>query len=54
MYRKFEDQVDPDRKLTAKERAKRVESARKAHYTRMAFESAKARRRRAEGQTQSA
>lgn len=49
MYRKFEDQVDPERKLAPAERAKRVESARKAHYTRLAFISAKARQARAHG-----
>lgn len=49
LMRKFEDEVDPERTLTPAERAKRVESARKAFYTRLAFESAKARRRRATG-----
>lgn len=43
MQKKFEDQVDPDRTLPAAERARRVESARKAHYQRMALASAKAR-----------
>lgn len=44
LMRKFEDQVDPDRTLPAAERAKRAESARKAHYQRMALASVKARR----------
>lgn len=44
MARKFVDQVDPDRVLPADERARRAESARKAHYQRLALASAKARR----------
>jgi hypothetical protein len=43
---KLADQVDPDRKLSPKERALRVEHARKAHMLRMAFASAKARRKK--------
>lgn len=43
---KFEDQVDPDRTLPPAERRRRAESARKAHYTRLAFKSARARARR--------
>lgn len=43
MLRKFEDQVDPDRVLSPAERAKRVESARKAFYTGLALKSAKVR-----------
>ena len=46
LLRRFEDQVDPQRTLTPAERAKRVESARKAHYTAMAFKASQARRRR--------
>lgn len=42
---KFEREVDPDGTLDPIERAKRAESARKAHYTRLALKSAKARRR---------
>jgi hypothetical protein len=42
----FLDEVDPDRKLPEAERLRRAESARKAFYTRLAFLSAKARRRR--------
>ena len=42
MLKKFEDQVDPDRTLPPEERAKRVESARKAYFTRLAFLAVKA------------
>lgn len=48
MNRKFEDQVDPERKLPAAERAKLVEAARKLYFHRLAFASAKARRQRNE------
>lgn len=44
LYRKFEDQVDPERKLPEEERGKRVENARKAYYQRIALKSAQARR----------
>lgn len=44
MFRKFEDQVDPERKLPADERAKRAQSARTAHYQRLALKSAQSRR----------
>ena len=44
MYRRFEDQVDPDRVLAPEERAKRVENARSAHYQRLALKSAQSRR----------
>lgn len=37
--------VDPDGTLAPEERAKRAESARKAHMTRMALASARARRK---------
>ena len=47
MRKKFEDQVDPDRKLPPAERAKRVENARKAFYQQLALKSAKARAARA-------
>jgi hypothetical protein len=47
MLEKFARQVDPDNQLTPAERAKRVENARKAFYQRIAFQSVKARRRRA-------
>lgn len=42
---KFETQVDPDGVLSPAERARRAESARKAHFTRLALRSAQARRR---------
>jgi hypothetical protein len=44
LTRKFENQVDPDRSLPADERAKRVDSARRAHFQRLARKSAQARR----------
>lgn len=47
MYRKFEDQVDPERVLLPEERARRVASARKAHFQRLALKSAQARRAKA-------
>lgn len=43
---KFEREVDPDSLLPPQERAKRVENARKAYYSRLALRSAQARRRR--------
>ncbi|MEP7738315.1 hypothetical protein ABKW28_11730 [Nocardioides sp. 31GB23] len=49
MYRKFEDQVDPERRLPAAERAIRVESARRAHYQRLALRSAQSRRAKQKG-----
>lgn len=42
----FEDQVDPERTLPPGERARRADMARKAHFARLAYLSAKARRRR--------
>lgn len=42
----FVDKVDPHRKLPEAERLRRAESARRAHFTRLALASAKARRRR--------
>jgi hypothetical protein len=44
--RSLSGEVDPEGKLTAQERAKRVEWAMKAHMQRMALKSAKARRRK--------
>ena len=44
MARKFEDQVDPERRLAPEERARRADSARRAHYQRMALKSAQSRR----------
>lgn len=46
MSRKFEDQVDPERRLSVDERARRAESARRAHYQRLALKSAQSRRAR--------
>lgn len=46
---RFEREVDPEGVLLPAERAKRAENARKAYFARLAFESAKARRRRAGG-----
>ncbi len=43
-FAQFEAQVDPDNKLPAEERARRAESAMKAHMARMALASSKARR----------
>jgi hypothetical protein len=47
--RKFEDQVDPDRRLSDEQRARMVEAARSAHYQRMAFKSSRARAARKAG-----
>ena len=41
--RRFEDQVDPDRKLPPAERAKRAAQARRAYFQRLAVKSARAR-----------
>lgn len=46
---RFEDEVDPDGTLPLHERARRAEMARKAYFTRLAYQSAKARRRRSGG-----
>lgn len=43
---RFERDVDPDGTLNPAERARRVESARRAHFARLAFRSAQARSRR--------
>ena len=48
-FKSFEQQVDPDGKLTPAERTRRAENLRRAHMTRMALASAKARRLRARG-----
>jgi hypothetical protein len=45
-FARFEHQVDPDGTLPAEERAKRARHAMKAHMTRMAFASSKARSRK--------
>ena len=41
---KFEAQVDPDGTLPPKERHRRAEHLRKAHYARLALQSARSRR----------
>lgn len=46
---RFEREVDPLGELPEPERRRRAESARKAHYTRLALLSAQARRRRGTG-----
>jgi hypothetical protein len=43
----FLDEVDPFRELPEAERLRRAECARKAHFTRMAYRSAKVRRAKA-------
>ena len=47
MQRKFERLVDPDGVLPPDELEKRVDSARRAHFQRLALKSAQARRRKA-------
>lgn len=42
---RFERQVDPDGLLPPEERARRAESAKRAHFTKMAMASARSRRR---------
>jgi hypothetical protein len=42
---RFEDEVDPERRLPPEERAKRAERARRAHFQRLALASAKKRSR---------
>ena len=42
-YRRFEDEVDPDRKLSEAERTRRAEFARRAFYARIAAKSVAAR-----------
>jgi hypothetical protein len=41
--RRFEDQVDPERKLSESERLRRAEQARKAHFVELALRSSRAR-----------
>ena len=43
--RRFEDEVDPDRRLSLVERARRADSARKAYFMRLALKSARSRRK---------
>ncbi len=46
-HARFENEVDPDGVLSHAERQRRAESARKAHFTRLALASSKARQRKA-------
>lgn len=46
---RFRREVDPDGVLDPTDRERRAESAKKAHYARMAFQSAKTRRAKAQG-----
>lgn len=43
---RFEDEVDPDKKLSTSERERRALAARKAYFTRLAYLSVKKRRRK--------
>jgi len=47
-WSKFERDVDPEGVLDAAERVRRADMARKAHFARLAYLSAKARRQRRE------
>lgn len=47
----FEHQVDPDGALPAHERTRRAEQLRRAHFSRLAYLSAQARRERVGGRT---
>jgi hypothetical protein len=44
---RFEDEVDPDRSLSASERERRVAAAKKAYFTKLALRSSTARSSRA-------
>jgi hypothetical protein len=44
--KRFLDEVDPNRTLPQDERERRVEAARRAYYTRLAYLSSKARSKR--------
>jgi hypothetical protein len=48
----FERQVDPNGELPEAERLKRADAAKKAHFSRMALKSAKARRRKRDASTE--
>lgn len=41
---RFLDQVDPDRRLSARERLRRADAARRAYFTKLAYLSARKRR----------
>lgn len=44
--RRFEEQVDPEGRLSPAERLRRAEQARKAHFARLALRSSRARQRK--------
>lgn len=44
--RRFEREVDPHRRLAAPERQRRAEAARRAYFSRLAYQSARRRNRR--------
>ena len=48
--KRFEEEVDPDRKLDPAERARRADHARTAHMKRLALKSARARSRSTGGE----
>lgn len=50
MLSKFERDVDPDGTMDPVERARRAAALRKAHFTRMAYKSARARAKRKQGE----
>ena len=50
---RFEHQVDPDRTLPSVERARRAQQARKAYFTRLAYQSVRARRKQPHKQSDS-
>jgi hypothetical protein len=47
--RRFEDQVDPDRRLPSDQRARMAEAARRAHFARLGRQSGKVRAARKGG-----
>ena len=47
--RRFEDQVDPEGKLSHAERLLRAEQARKAHFVELAYRSSRARQKSSRG-----
>lgn len=51
---RFEKSVDPDGLLDPEERARRATSARKAHFTQLAYRSARARRARTQSASRNA
>lgn len=47
-WKKFEDEVDPERKLSESERLRRADAARRLYFQRLALKSAQARQRKKE------